>query len=378
MEILQWIKNSFDSGELFFYVIPFFMFIVLLIVIFIPDSKNKAISLKKRKGEDEQPKPSKAKTIDLSKERPGFTTMEIKPVSPKTLEEGLSKTKSGFVSRLKNLFSAATVTPELIEEMEEILYTADMGVKTVAWLIEEVDKNKKSFQSGEDVKQFLKLKILETLKGVHKNMPDLKDSPTVYLMVGINGAGKTTTIGKLAHKLKNDGKKVILAAADTFRAAAVEQIKVWGERTEAVVVSDKDGADPASVAYNAVMSATSKNIDAVIVDTAGRLQNRVNLMQELAKINRVIGKTKEGAPHETILVIDANNGQNALSQAKEFGESVNISGIIVTKLDGSAKGGVLIGIARELSLPVYMIGIGETVEDLRPFDPEQFVEALFS
>jgi fused signal recognition particle receptor len=405
MEFLQWFENSFDNGELFFYLIPFFLFIVLLIVIFIPDSKTKKAGTAQQKKKDHG-KASKVETIDLSKGRGAFTTKEIAPEKdkereplktmdltkgaqgdfkqpvdvplPKTLEEGLLKTKSGFMSRLKNIFSSSSVTPELIEEMEEILYTADMGVKTVAWLLEEVEKNRKSFQSGEDVKLFLKSKILEVLKSVNKDLPELTQAPTVYLMVGINGAGKTTTIGKFAHKYGKEGKSIVVAAADTFRAAAVEQIKIWGERTGATVVSDKDGADPASVAYNAIMSAKSKNSDLVIVDTAGRLQNRVNLMQELAKINRVIGKTLEGAPHETILVIDSNNGQNALSQAKDFGESVNVSGIIVTKLDGSAKGGVLIGIARELSLPVYMIGIGETVEDLKIFDPEQFVEALFS
>ena len=196
-------------------------------------------------------------------------------------------------------------------------------------------------------------------------------------MVGVNGAGKTTTIGKLAHKFIAQGKVPVLAAGDTFRAAAVEQLKVWGERNNCTVISDKDGADPASVAFNAVNSAVSKGADVLLVDTAGRLQNRVNLMEELIKINRVIGKAKEGAPHETIIVIDANNDQNALTQAKQFSEAVKVTGIIVTKLDGSAKGGVLIGIAKELGLPVYLVGVGEKIEDLRPFDPNEFVDALF-
>jgi len=416
MDFLLWIKNSFDNGELFFYIVPLFLFITLLIVIFIPDSKKKDSKkseskehpdCKDSKFQENIQKDPESLPIEIKKSRTGFTTIEMEtekeierePLKtidltkgyesinveeektqeqPKTLESGLSKTKSGFIARLKNIFSAGVITPELMEEMEEILYTADMGVKTVAWLLEEIDKNRSSFNSGEDVKMFLKARILEALKIVHREMPAPSDKPAVYLMVGINGAGKTTTIGKLARKFKDEGRSVVIAAADTFRAAAVEQLKIWGERTDAVVISDKDGADPASVAYNAISSAVSKENDIVLIDTAGRLQNRVNLMEELRKINRVIAKAKDGAPHGTILVIDANNGQNALSQAKEFGESVNITGIIVTKLDGTAKGGVLIGIARELSLPVYMIGIGESVGDLRRFDPEQFVEALFS
>ena len=216
------------------------------------------------------------------------------------------------------------------------------------------------------------------LAGTHREFQNRDLKPAVFLMVGVNGAGKTTTIGKLASKFTGEGKQCVLAAADTFRAAAVEQLTVWGERTGCQVISDKEGADPASVAFNAINSGKSRGSDVVIIDTAGRLQNRVNLMDELSKINRVAGKALEGAPHETILVIDANNGQNALSQAKQFGEAVNVTGIIVTKLDGTAKGGVLIGIAKELSLPVYFVGIGEKVEDMRPFDPEEYTEALFS
>jgi fused signal recognition particle receptor len=388
MDFSLWIKNSFESGELFFYLVPFFLFSMLLIVVFYPDSKKKK---KKDKLSDKECVDAGLKTIqsgvptvDLRKGRAGFTTIEIDPgkeevvEEPKTLEAGLARTRDGFMARLKNIFSAGTVTPELIEEMEEILYTADMGVKTVSWLLEEISKNKSSFNSGEDVKMFLKSRILETLKSVHRDIASPSESPSVYLMVGINGAGKTTTIGKLARKFIDEGRSVVFAAADTFRAAAVEQIKIWGERTGATVISDKDGADPASVAYNAILSAVNKSTDIVLIDTAGRLQNRVNLMEELKKINRVVDKAKPGAPHETILVIDANNGQNALAQAKDFGDAVNVSGIIVTKLDGTAKGGVIIGIARELSLPVYMVGIGEKVEDLKRFDPEHFVEALFS
>ncbi|HOB70640.1 MAG TPA: signal recognition particle-docking protein FtsY [bacterium] len=294
------------------------------------------------------------------------------------MEDGLSKTKDGFISKLKNLFKTSVVDASLIDELEEILYTSDMGVETVSWLMSEVNQNRSSFQSGDDVKGFIKEKIRDVLAGTHRELQNRDLKPAVFLMVGVNGAGKTTTIGKLASKFTGEGKQCVLAAADTFRAAAVEQLTVWGERTGCQVISDKEGADPASVAFNAINSGKSRGSDVVIIDTAGRLQNRVNLMDELSKINRVAGKALEGAPHETILVIDANNGQNALSQAKQFGEAVNVTGIIVTKLDGTAKGGVLIGIAKELSLPVYFVGIGEKVEDMRPFDPEEYTEALFS
>ncbi len=295
-----------------------------------------------------------------------------------TIKSGLEKTKKGgFMSRLIGLFKNSVVDDDLIDELEEILYTADMGVTTVSWLMDLVNKNRSKFSSGDDVKLFLKEKIREVLVANHKSFPEITEKPTVFLMVGVNGAGKTTTIGKLAHKFIAQGKVPMLAAGDTFRAAAVEQLKVWGERNNCTVISDKDGADPASVAFNAVNSAISKDVDVLLVDTAGRLQNRVNLMEELIKINRVIGKAKPGAPHETIIVIDANNGQNALTQAKQFSEAVKVTGIIITKLDGSAKGGVIIGISKELGLPVYLVGVGEKIEDLRPFDPNEFVDALF-
>ena len=307
------------------------------------------------------------------------TEPEPEPEKPAaTIKSGLEKTKKGgFMSRLLGLFRNSVVDDDLIEELEEILYTADMGVATVSWLMDLVNKNRSKFTSGDDVKQFLKEQIREVLVANHKPFPEITEKPTIFLMVGVNGAGKTTTIGKLAHKFIAQGKVPMLAAGDTFRAAAVEQLKVWGERNNCTVISDKDGADPASVAFNAVNSALSKDVDVLLVDTAGRLQNRVNLMEELIKINRVIGKAKPGAPHETIIVIDANNGQNALTQAKQFSEAVKVTGIIITKLDGSAKGGVIIGISKELGLPVYLVGVGEKIEDLRPFDPNEFVEALF-
>jgi len=388
MSFFQWIENAYTNGELFFYVVPAFLFLILLIVIFIPDADVQEKEKDDDSEKNEDKKPSELPTVDLTKgsvektERSTSMTIDltgqVEEIKETTLEAGLEKTRGGFISKLKNIFTSSKIDDDLVEELEEILYTADIGVKTVSWLMAEVNNNRSILKEGEDIKNFLKEKIREVLLSVHKTMPEINEKPAVFLMVGVNGAGKTTTIGKMSNMFSNEGKSVVLAAADTFRAAAVEQIKVWGERTGATVISDKDGADPASVAHNAIASAVSKESDVVMVDTAGRLQNRVNLMEELKKIKRVISNLKEGAPHETILVIDANNGQNALSQAKQFNEAVDLSGIVVTKLDGTAKGGILIGIAKELSLPVYMIGIGESLKDLRPFNPEEFVEALFT
>lgn len=403
MNTVTWFQNSFNNGELFFYIIPVFLFVILLIVIVFPDKEEKKPAPENdRKPEPEVPIAGRL-TIDLTKgsERndiqlelepvaPGVEEPAEGPVAPSTVEPAvisethftmaktLEKTKGGFISRLMGLFRNSVVDDTLIDELEEILYTADLGVATVEWLMSEVRSAKGSFKNGDDVRLFIKEKIRAVLREVHRGIPDREEKPVVYLMVGVNGAGKTTTIGKLASKFTAQGRVCVLAAADTFRAAAVEQLKIWGERTGCTVISDRDGADPASVAYNAVTSGVGKNADIVIVDTAGRLQNRVNLMEELSKVKRVMAKARENAPDETILVVDANNGQNALSQAKQFGESVDITGMIVTKLDGTAKGGVIIGIAKELKLPVYFIGTGESAGDLRPFDPDDFVEALFA
>lgn len=302
---------------------------------------------------------------------------EIPIEKPKSFKDGLSGTRGGFMSKLKNLFSSSVVDDDLIEDMEEILYTADIGVPTVSHLMAQIEKNRKNFKSGEDVRNFLKMEIYNIVETCEKEL-EVKDvKPFVMIMVGVNGAGKTTTIGKLTRKFKDSGKSVLLAAADTFRAAAVEQLVEWGRRTDTEVISDSEGADPASVTFNAISAAKSRNIDIAIVDTAGRLQNRVNLMNELEKIKRVASKARENGPDEIILVVDANNGQNALSQAVEFNKAVGLTGIVITKLDGSAKGGVIIGIAKELKLPIYYIGIGESAADLRKFNAEEFVEALF-
>jgi len=327
--------------------------------------------------EEAAPTETEAEALEIEKEEQVIE--EPTPEKPlKSVKDGLSKTRGGFISKLKSLFSSSAVDDDLIEEMEEILYTADIGVDTTNFFIEQIEKNRKNFKSGEDVKTFLKGIISEIISKVEADLVIEKKEPFVILMVGVNGAGKTTTIGKLTQKYRKDGLSAVLAAGDTFRAAAVQQLEEWGKRTDTEVIADKDGADPASVAFNAVNSAVSKNKDIAIIDTAGRLQNRKNLMDELSKVRRVIGKAKEGAPHKVILVVDANNGQNALTQAKEFNAAVNLDGIIITKLDGTAKGGILIGIARELALPIYYIGIGETADDLRKFNANEFVEALFS
>ncbi len=397
MRIWQWLVENFMNGELFFYIIPIFLLIVLVIVIRLPDNEDERDLEEKKPDDGDKKLPQVPRdtprhdTIDLTlptesgievevyyKKEPEAPAPELPPAAPRTFSEGLEKTRGGFFARLKNIFTASAVTDELIEEMEEILYSADLGVATVAHLMDEVRRNRASLQSGEAVRELLKARIRVILKSVEKPFAVGAVRPFVILMVGVNGAGKTTTIGKLAKQFTTQGHGVVVAAADTFRAAAVEQLAEWGARAGADVISDREGADPASVAFNAVNAAVSGGKEIVIVDTAGRLQNRVNLMEELRKVHRVIGKASDGAPQETLLVIDANNGQNAVTQAREFGEAIPITGIIVTKLDGTAKGGSLIGIARELALPVYFAGIGESAEDLRPFDADQFTEGLFA
>lgn len=407
MRIWQWLVENFMNGELFFYVIPAVLLIVLILVIRLPDAEDRrdpdgdrdkkkdddrppvrpertarhdTISLlpPERNGEDPEVRVYYRKPDTAESEPPTEPLAEVPPDAPRNWRDGLARTRGGFFARLRSLFEASAVTDALVEEMEEILYSADLGVTTVTALMDEVRKARATLTSGEAVRDLLKARIAAILRTVEKPFAVPERRPMVLLMIGVNGAGKTTTIGKLARRFIADGHRVTLAAGDTFRAAAVEQLAAWGMRTGAEVISEKEGADPAAVAFNAVNSAVAGGRDIVIVDTAGRLQNRVNLMEELRKVHRVIGKALDGAPHETILVIDANNGQNAVAQAREFGEAVPITGIIATKLDGTAKGGALVGIARELAIPIYFAGIGEAADDLRPFIAEAFTEALFS
>jgi fused signal recognition particle receptor len=301
----------------------------------------------------------------------------------KRLKAGLAKTRDSLVNRMDVLFlGKKVINPELLDELEEILITSDLGVSTTLELLEDARARLKrqELTDPQALKQTLKEKILLSLEKMSQAaelvMP--AEGPFVIMVVGVNGVGKTTTIGKIAYKFVQSGQSVLLVAADTFRAAAIDQLKIWGERTKVEVVAQKPGADPSSVVYDALNYARPRNFDVVIIDTAGRLHTKVNLMEELKKIKRVIGKKLDGAPHEVMLVLDATTGQNAISQAKLFNEVVGVTGLALTKLDGTAKGGVVINISHELQIPIRFIGIGEKMEDLRDFEPAEFVEALFA
>ena len=295
------------------------------------------------------------------------------------LKSGLQKTRSSLAGGIENVVHGkAKVGPELLEELEEILLIADVGMNSASFILEDLKKDvaKNRIRENEEVLEQLKSRMKEILSQNIKPITFTENKPLVILMVGVNGSGKTTTIGKLAQRWKQEGKKVLLAAGDTFRAAAINQLQVWADRAGVNCISQKSGADPSAVAYDAVQAAISRDMDVVLVDTAGRLQTNQNLMEELKKIKRVIGKVLPGAPHETLLVLDATLGQNSISQAKLFHETLELDGFVMTKLDGTAKGGVLFNLSGELKLPIYFIGVGEKAEDLQEFDPERFVEAL--
>jgi fused signal recognition particle receptor len=304
-----------------------------------------------------------------------------KPVvlDPATLRKGLARTRGGMIARLADLFRGRReIDPALLSEIEEVLLTSDVGVKTTQALVQRLHERLENKELGDTEKVWAALRgeAEKILAGGGRLR--LRTKPEVVMVVGVNGSGKTTTIGKLASKLKAQGKSVVLGAGDTFRAAAVQQLEVWGEREGATVIKGKEGADPSSVLFEAVNTAKEKGADVVLCDTAGRLHTKTNLMEELQKVRRTIGKALDGAPHETLLVLDATNGQNALEQAKQFKEAIDITGVVLTKLDGTAKGGVILAIADELKLPVRYIGIGERAADLREFDAGEFVEALFA
>ena len=296
-----------------------------------------------------------------------------------TLKQRLAKSRQKLGSGLSSLLLGKKVIDEdLLDELEMLLITADIGINTTDKVLESVRQNasRKVLKDSDSLYAFLKEALTKLL--IEDNQLNTDTNETfVILVVGINGAGKTTTIGKLAKSFQNQGKSVMLAAGDTFRAAAVEQLKVWGERNEIPVVAQATGSDAASVIYDAYESAKAKNIDILIADTAGRLHTQGNLMQELEKIKRVLKKHNENAPHETMLVIDGGSGQNAINQAKEFNKTVGLSGISITKLDGTAKGGVVFAISDELKLPVRYIGVGEGINDLKPFNAKEFVDAVF-
>lgn len=307
------------------------------------------------------------------------TKQEIEQAGQK-FKEGLTKTRDSFVGKVEDLFSRSeAIDEDFYEELEEILISSDIGVITVMELMDELRAQVKAQKITEAID--LQPILIEQLIGIMDEQDNAinfqNDQMTVIVVVGVNGAGKTTTIGKLAHKFRQQNLKVVLAAGDTFRAAAIDQLKVWGQRANVDVIAQQEGSDPAAVVYDAIHAAKARKADVLICDTAGRLHNKTNLMNELNKVYRVIGKEIPGAPHEVLLVLDATTGQNAMLQAKTFGESSGVTGIVLTKLDGTAKGGIVIAICKELKIPVKLVGLGEKVEDLQEFDQQKFITALF-
>jgi len=295
------------------------------------------------------------------------------------LKNGLSKTRQVLTTDINDLFvSSKAIDEALFEELEELLVTSDLGIDITMEMMERIKKKAKKLSSADQLKQVLK----DELTGLFpENIDTIKEKPItkphVIMVVGVNGTGKTTTLGKLAMKFTSQGKKVLIAAADTFRAAAIEQVEIWADRSNASIVKHKDGADPAAVAYDAVEASLARNIDIVLIDTAGRLHTQKNLMEELKKIKRSVNKKLPGAPHEVLMVLDATTGQNAISQANLFNEAVELTQIALTKLDGTAKGGIVVAISSTMKLPIKYIGVGEQIEDLQDFDSKLFINALF-
>ncbi|MGE8204113.1 signal recognition particle-docking protein FtsY [Heyndrickxia sp. NPDC080065] len=299
-------------------------------------------------------------------------------------KDGLTKTRDNFANKVNDLVARyRKVDEDFFEELEEILIQADVGFNTVMELVEELrmEVKRKNIQDPADVQSVISEKLVEIYQGSEETPNELniqENGLTVILFVGVNGVGKTTTIGKLAHKFKSQGKKVLLAAGDTFRAGAIDQLEVWGSRVGVDVIKQGEGSDPAAVMFDAIQAAQARKADILLCDTAGRLQNKVNLMNELGKVKRVIEREVPGAPHEVLLVLDATTGQNAMIQAKTFKEVTDVSGIVLTKLDGTAKGGIVLAIRNELEIPVKFVGLGEKMDDLQEFDAEKYVYGLFS
>jgi len=305
--------------------------------------------------------------------------MALFDIFKKKTEQALKRTKEAWFGKITNLFERQTIEKELWVDLEELLIAADTGVDTTEKLISRVKErvNKQKISDAHQVRTVL-MEEMTLMLQVNGNKPAPPASPRVILVVGVNGSGKTTSIAKLGYSYKRDGSKVVLAAADTFRAAAIEQLKWWGDQIGAEVIAHQPGADPGAVVFDAIQAAKTRGAQTVIVDTAGRLHTKFNLMEELKKIKRVVQRVDPTAPHETLLVLDANTGQNGVSQAKYFTEAVGITGIILTKLDSTAKGGIVLAICDQLKIPVRFIGTGESVEDLAPFDPQSFVEAVMT
>jgi fused signal recognition particle receptor len=296
------------------------------------------------------------------------------------LKAGIQKTRTGLVDRIEDVFAGKKeIDADLLEELEYTLITADIGVRTVQDILDRIrpQVDRKSTSDATEVKNLIREQLLEVLRASENPIRVVTTPPAVVMVVGVNGAGKTTSIGKLAHRFLGEGRKVLLCAADTFRAAAIEQLEVWAQRASVDVIRQKTGADPSAVVFDALQAAKARGMDYVIVDTAGRLHTKENLMAELEKMRRTCQRVVPGAPHEVWLVLDATTGQNGLEQARKFTESAGVTGIILTKLDGTAKGGIVVSIARELNLPIRFVGVGEKIDDLLPFEPENFVDSLF-
>lgn len=309
-----------------------------------------------------------------------FGSVPSEPNLLDRLKAGIQKTRSGLVDRIEDVLAGKKeIDAELLEELEYTLITADLGVRTVEDILGRIrlQVDRKSTSDAAEVKNLIREQLLEVLRASENPIRVVQTPPAVVMVVGVNGAGKTTTIGKLAHRFLGEGRKVLLCAADTFRAAAIEQLEVWAERANVDVIRQKTGADPSAVVFDALQAAKARGVDYVIVDTAGRLHTKENLMAELEKMRRTCARVVPGSPHEVWLVLDATTGQNGLEQARKFTESAGVTGIILTKLDGTAKGGVVVAIARELNLPIRFVGVGEKIEDLLPFEPDNFVDSLF-
>jgi len=305
------------------------------------------------------------------------------PQEPNLLEKlkaGIQKTRAGLVDRVEDLVSGKKeIDADLLEELEYTLITADIGVKTVTEILERIRQrvDRKLINDAAELKSLIREHLLEVLQATDRPLAHVAVPPAVIMVVGVNGSGKTTTIGKLAQRFHGEGRSVLLCAADTFRAAAIEQLEVWGVRTSTEVIRQKTGSDPSAVMFDAIHAAKARKTDYVIIDTAGRLHTKDNLMAELEKMKRTATRVIPGAPHEVWLVLDATTGQNGLEQARKFTETSGVTGIVLTKLDGTAKGGVVVAISRELNLPIRFIGVGEKAEDLLPFEPEDFINSLF-
>lgn len=336
-----------------------------------PSGNNDEPEHKELENEIASPLPADGQEIDQAapKKPSGFF---------KRLKSGLSKTRKLLSTDINELFAGnRKIDDELLEELEELLITSDIGVQTTMDLIQGISVKSSEISGPDQLKNVLREKILELLNATVKPSQEIVDKPHVIMVIGVNGVGKTTTIGKLAARFSASGKKVIIAAADTFRAAAIEQLTIWADRAGVEIIKHKEMSDPAAVAYDGIQAAIARDADIVLVDTAGRLHTRINLMEELKKIKRTISKKLPGAPHEILLILDATTGQNALSQAQLFNDAIDVTGIALTKLDGTAKGGIVISICNALEIPLNYIGVGEKIEDLQEFDPIEFVNALF-